>query len=113
MFQFYQLAYPDRLQGVACDPAQFSTMFVFPVGTNVSAVQTALCDALTSRSSSVQELVDLFQAGDMLVQVNRDLWSAVYLPLNPNSNLNPNPFFNCCFSQIPNFEPGEILCVLH
>ena len=79
-FQFYQLVYPDQLQSVACDPAQFSAMFVFPAGANVTAVQTGLCDALTSRSTSMQELIDLFQAGDMLVQVGCGLRSHVHLP---------------------------------
>ncbi|XP_070186023.1 uncharacterized protein [Littorina saxatilis] len=68
---FYKLAYPDQLQTVACDPVQFSNMFMFPASTNVTAIQVSLCDAINSRSTSVQELIDLFQAGDMLVQLDR------------------------------------------
>ena len=69
ILQFYNLANPDQLRAIACDPVQFDQMFTFPNGSNVSLIQTSLCDVLTNKSTALQELVDLFDARDMLVQV--------------------------------------------
>ncbi|XP_076450764.1 uncharacterized protein LOC143286815 isoform X2 [Babylonia areolata] len=68
---FYQLSSVGQLQTVACDPTRFSAMFFFPPGTNVTAIQVSLCHAATERSSGIQELIDLFRAGDVLVQLDR------------------------------------------
>ncbi|KAK7500956.1 hypothetical protein BaRGS_00007836, partial [Batillaria attramentaria] len=67
---FFELAYTDRLEEVACNPAKFNTMFMFEQGSNIAAIQQSLCAAATNRSTSLQELIDLFHAGDMLKQLD-------------------------------------------
>jgi hypothetical protein len=67
--QFYDLAFPGKLQEVTCDPDQFSRTFFFPSGVNQTAIQHQLCEAVTTQSTAVQQFVDLFTAGDVLVQV--------------------------------------------
>lgn len=67
--QIYRLTDPAQLENIVCNPLSFNKTFTFPSGIAISAIQQSFCSAVTNHSSSLQELLDMFNTGDMLLEV--------------------------------------------
>ncbi|KAK7002956.1 ATP-binding cassette sub- A member 12 [Biomphalaria glabrata] len=67
---FYRLTIRDEWDNVCKVNTTLDYYFHFPSGTNVTAVKQNLCKAVLSRSSSFQELLSLFDAQDMVKQLD-------------------------------------------
>ncbi|XP_041364383.1 uncharacterized protein LOC121379797 [Gigantopelta aegis] len=88
--KFYSLAFTEKWKDLACNPVEFNNTFTFEAGTDVTRLQTDLCTAATTQTSAVKRLVDLFDAGAILRQLEnlmsgstnttRDVsvWDSVY-----------------------------------
>ncbi|XP_046362068.2 uncharacterized protein LOC124139094 isoform X1 [Haliotis rufescens] len=64
-----QLANPATWVNIFCDPVLFNSTFTFPSGTHVGAIQTAMCTMAVNQSSSMEQLINLFDAGKVLKEL--------------------------------------------
>ncbi len=69
--QFYEvMADPMNLKRILCDYNEFSNTFTFPNGTSVMEIQEAMCGMVQNTSSSIDQLINLFGAGNVLSEVS-------------------------------------------
>ncbi|CAL1527412.1 unnamed protein product [Lymnaea stagnalis] len=88
---FYRITMTDSWDEICHGNKSIATYFNFPYGTDIDAVKNNLCDAVTSRSTSFQQLLSLFDPQgiikelDMLIHGEYDasahndtVWDALY-----------------------------------